>query len=477
MNNIIDIYKAQGFVTAFTVKGGSEYGGPCPFCGGEAGKSDRFRIFPTENNGRGRFWCRKCLENGDNAWFYSKLYRVSLTKAREILGISDFSKYKPNNKPVKKPEYEGRKLISPGEKWQERAEKVVKSAHRELLENKNQLDWLKKRGINIDSVKKFRLGYFDKTYFREREAWGFKPKHNEGGRKIKFPVQAGLIIPIIKKDKVVGIQIRLKEPYENQNYLPVQGGLNSEPTIYSRVSKGYIVVESRLDGILIAQEAGDLITVLATGSTNYYPSFDQLPDLKKAICILVSMDFDKKPQDPKDQRPGAKASKWWLDNFQRSIRWSVPEGKDPGEAFTLGLDIKKWVLAGLPPAFKVKSPSYGHCGVDIKKEGEAENFDRPKHEEKIISVPLGTHPDVRRLYQIIEKIPNKIDRKKKKICGVNIIITDESLRVEIVKWFENSNNEKCCEISALVNSSDVFEFLLKHPEEKINKDNFWMYKL
>lgn len=476
MNNVIDIYRAIGFVATVTVSGGQEYGGPCPFCGGEAGKSDRFRIFPAKNNGRGYFWCRQCNESGDNAWLYSKHHSVSLKKAREILGITDFESYKPVNTPVKKPEFKGREVLSPKEKWTIRAGKVVEYAHEQLLDNKEQLKWLAARGINLESVKKCKLGYLDTPYYREREVWGFPVKMKDG-KKIKFAVQAGLIIPLIKKGKVQRIRIRLKEPYQNQKYIPVQGGANSEPALYSRASSGYVVVESDLDGILIAQEVGDIITVLATGATGYRPTVSQMEGLKKAICILVCMDFDKKPEDPKKNRPGAEASKFWLDTFPRAERWSVPEGKDPGEAYQKGLDVRKWVLAGLPPVFKVKTPSYGFCEDNNKKREEAEEIDRPRHEEKIISGPLGTHPDIRKLYQIIEKIPNKIDRKKNKICAVNIILTDNNYKVDIVKWFEESNKEKCCEISALVFSSEVSEFLCEHPEKIINKDNFWMYQL
>ena len=35
-------------------------------------------------------------------------------------------------------------------------------------------------------------------------------------------------------------------------------------------------------------------------------------------------------------------------DYLRDNGWSVPKGKDPGEAFELGVDIKEWVRAGLP---------------------------------------------------------------------------------------------------------------------------------
>jgi hypothetical protein len=45
---------------------------------------------------------------------------------------------------------------------------------------------------------------------------------------------------------------------------------------------------------------------------------------------------------------GAKASwKWWLNHYQHARRWPCIKGKDPGEAYQNGLDIRAWTLAGL----------------------------------------------------------------------------------------------------------------------------------
>ena len=111
-------------------------------------------------------------------------------------------------------------------------------------------------------------------------------------------------------------------------------GINSD-------RKAFVVVESELDGILIARKAGSLAGVVALGNAQTKPGVNIYPHLKKALKILVSLDWDA---------AGQSYWKWWKDNFRNTKLWPVPEGKDPGEFFEIGGDIKKWIIAGLPPA-------------------------------------------------------------------------------------------------------------------------------
>ena len=100
-----------------------------------------------------------------------------------------------------------------------------------------------------------------------------------------------------------------------------------------------VIVESELDGLLIDQEAGDLVGTVALGSVGIRPDQEENELLKQADLILVSLDFDE---------AGAWAS-WnlWTRTYPKAKRWPVPVGKDPGEAFQKGLSIRAWVEAGL----------------------------------------------------------------------------------------------------------------------------------
>lgn len=100
------------------------------------------------------------------------------------------------------------------------------------------------------------------------------------------------------------------------------------------------MVESELDGLLISQEAGDMVGVIAMGSAQIRP--DQRTDkvLREADLILVALDSD--------QAGGKEAWGFWKNTYRNARRWPVPIGKDPTEAAQMGLDLRVWVKAGLP---------------------------------------------------------------------------------------------------------------------------------
>ena len=108
-----------------------------------------------------------------------------------------------------------------------------------------------------------------------------------------------------------------------------------------------MTLESEFDGIVVYQEASDLINVAIIGNTTVKPDIEIFKNLQNTDVILNAIDFDK---------PGAKASIFWNENFNQVKRWPVPEGKDPGEYFKdHGGNIRKWIIAGLPPIFKMEN--------------------------------------------------------------------------------------------------------------------------
>jgi hypothetical protein len=38
---------------------------------------------------------------------------------------------------------------------------------------------------------------------------------------------------------------------------------------------------------------------------------------------------------------------WWQKHFKQSRRWPTIKGKDPGEAYRNGINIRDWVMAGI----------------------------------------------------------------------------------------------------------------------------------
>jgi hypothetical protein len=79
--------------------------------------------------------------------------------------------------------------------------------------------------------------------------------------------------------------------------------------------------------------------------------------LQKAVRILLALDVD---QDKKDgSNPGADAWPWWERTYSQARLWPVPDGKDPDEAFALGVDLRDWISEGMPVG---KLPPAGPVG-------------------------------------------------------------------------------------------------------------------
>ena len=103
------------------------------------------------------------------------------------------------------------------------------------------------------------------------------------------------------------------------------------------VSAGRRFPES-LDGILLHNVAGDLATVFALGSAQARPDADTMKLLNDAERVLLALDTD---------RAGYTSWLWWRQHFNKAVRWPVINGKDPGEAYKNGVDLRTWIMAGL----------------------------------------------------------------------------------------------------------------------------------
>ena len=135
---------------------------------------------------------------------------------------------------------------------------------------------------------------------------------------------------------MIRIRFRIDEPKENGRYRISKGSDPSSPyPIGVAQEKPVIIVESELDAILIAQEAGDIFGVVGTGSTSSKLTASAVQYLNNKIPgILICMDNDQSGQDKAD------ILKKELSN---SVNCTIPVeyGKDPGEAWK-NMDLREW---------------------------------------------------------------------------------------------------------------------------------------
>lgn len=211
-----------------------------------------------------------------------------------------------------------------------------------------------------------------------------------------------------------------------------------------------VVTESELDAILLHHLAGDLVHCVASMTSNIRNlSRDVFDRLQEALCILVALDMDK---------AGAEGWPRWEATFPRAKRWPVPAGKDPGEAFSAGEDLRLWLQAGIPAGLRTAKPSGQPLDMPSQVEGREE---RP--------VPP---PDVLQLDALWQEIPITYTR-----------FQDESGNCVGFSWdydytWAAQHRDKVDAFLQLVDCSrDIWDWLSRNPENLITSKNFLNYNL
>ena len=336
-------------------KGGVNYFGCCPF---HDEKTPSFSVSPLKKI----FHCFGCGTGGNVITFLAKI--EGKTNGKVIYDLSKengyaLDSYTPAPLAATKKEKEQfvpSTKLSPREKWQTSAVAKVAEAHSRLIESPERLAWLAARGLNIDTVKRFKLGWIEsKRDFSPLATWGLKKIFNGKGNEKKVWLPKGYVLPQYRTgDTLSMIQVRLDELMpgnENMRYYPVKGSTVTPLVIPPTTDIPpalipWVVVESRLDAYAIAAAVGDIVGVMALGSNSARPDTEAFDLLKVSPHILNALDFDK---------AGASQRQWWADNFPESVRWPTPEGGDPGEYVEEHSgDIREWILAGLPPGLRIE---------------------------------------------------------------------------------------------------------------------------
>lgn len=320
---------------------GGEYCSPCPFC---KDGDDRFLIWPNRRNINGsymggRFDCpRHCGKKGDAITFLRELYGISYREACEKLRIE------PNNQGIKrvtKQEFKPPVANDPPELWQNKGKAFVEWCHNQLEINQEAMNLIRQRGFAVESIKRFKLGFNPKVFYRDREKWGLETETKEDGKPKKLWLPAGIVIPTFVNDRIIKIKIRRSNWQEGDKlpkYAEVSGS-KACPSVYGNSNlKVALILESELDGLLIQQEVGNLTYCVALGGSTKPLDLhtDQL--LRRTSILLFCPDFDK---------AGAVAWDRWKKKFPSIQRILTPDGKAAGDAFLAGVNLREWIEASL----------------------------------------------------------------------------------------------------------------------------------
>lgn len=371
---IEQLLQARG-IKAVKVAGthGGEYASPCPACGGR----DRFRMWPEQGEG-GTWYCRNCDKGGDSIEFLRFFDGLSFGEACKKLGLER----RTGPRPIL-PTRVKAQAFTPADKsrvpesaWSEKAGQLLAHAERQLMASQEQLAQLARRGLPRAAAESFRLGWLPgekgrDCYFRDRSAWGLPGVPGDKGKPRPLWIPAGLVVPALDDNGRV-IRLRVRRPDESRKaFSPdmkyaVITGSSMRPLLLRPQSRAFVVVEAELDAMACAyaaESAGLDVGALAVGTNLGKPDKAAHEALSGALTILVALDFDQ--PDDKGERPGAKGYAFWEQTYRRARRWPVPRGKDPGEAFALGVDLALWISSGLPPVFHLGA-AQGHVVASPK---------------------------------------------------------------------------------------------------------------
>ncbi|MFH2099417.1 MAG: primase-helicase zinc-binding domain-containing protein [Pseudomonadota bacterium] len=333
--NVLSLLESRGLapVRVSGSKGG-EFASPCPVCGGK----DRFRAWPEEGPG-GRWWCRGCGKSGDALQFLRDFEGLSFGDACRALGRKPGQvarKPPPPSRPREPRVWQPVDAVEPPDLWRQKAAAFTSWAAENLAHPKagaGAMRFLRSRGLRPETVRAAGLGWSPNNQWRPRAAWGLPEERKPDNRERKLWLPAGIVLPMVRGGAVHRVKVRLCGDRKGPRYASLSGSSMASWTLGQ--GPGWLVVESELDGLLLHQEAGDLAGVVVLGSANIRPDARTYKVLKEAPRVVVALDYDL---------AGIKESwGWWAKEMPAARIRPVPTGKDPGEAYQAGANLRAWV--------------------------------------------------------------------------------------------------------------------------------------
>lgn len=438
--NTLDLAHKKVILKKVSGTNGGEWQGPCPACGG----TDRFHVWPVQNDGNGAYWCRGCEKAGDNIQFLRDFEGMSFRAACAYLNVSIPDRPETGGsipKQREKPEFKPDQHVAPADLWQEKAGKFVDWSQNSLQKNAEAIQWLSDRGISARAADDYRLGWNSgengKDIYRARKSWGIAEAFKEDGRAKALWIPVGLVIPYI----IDGIiyRIRIRRPDGEPRYYVIPGSSMATMTI-ERQRRAFVVVESELDAIAVASN-NVMAGAVALGSVSAKPDAETYAVLQGALQVLNALDYDA---------AGAKAMAWWNEQFDNCDRWPVPQGKDPGEAYRMGISLDKWIEAGLPPALTIAGRESARKESKTATKQEKSDDNLPVADEK-----QNCPPEILELYMLLKKNP-----------GVKIINSENRFAIlRDGKYVGGRINELVYRVKV------VMDYILSHPAEEIDGRN------
>ncbi|MEK7117129.1 MAG: DNA primase [Patescibacteria group bacterium] len=326
--NIVDVVSSYIKVE----KAGINFKAKCPF---HNEKTPSFFISPTRQS----FYCFGCGEKGDIFSFVQKFEGLDFKGVLKILadraGV-ELKNFKKDERPDEK------------ENLFEIMERATNFFEKQLTENKNASEYLKKRGLTQNSIKKWRLG-FSKDEWRSLHDYlvekgfprgnmleaGLIKKTAEGNRQEKFydTFRNRIMFPIFDStDRIIAFSGRaMKEDDKTPKYLnsPETKLFYKSEVLYGfNIAKNYIrkldytvLVEGQID-LVMSHQAGVLNTVASSGTALTELHLKKMQKLSNRVIIAYDSDLS-------GEKASSRAAELALSLGMEVKIASLPKGEDP----------------------------------------------------------------------------------------------------------------------------------------------------
>lgn len=375
----------------------------CPGCGKTGSGNDKFNFWDD-----GGYKCWSCEKSGDIiSWLRGGLdvdFGMTCAEAHEYVNTDCLSSSCPHvNKcrvttggrrhpasPALPPAQGSRvdgvnmieQVIYPHDLWVDRMEKMVQKATGKIGGHPEVLEYLASRGITPEMIDRNRFGYLphDEKIPVEQLGIVFDPDGNKrvaagtvvyGKKDLWIP--GGIVMPLYHNGKLFAVDIR-RPKFNREKFLPnlkymfIKGGGVSYRVLWDGAlgtsPRAVVFIEARLCASLVYALCPDVAIVVGKDKPlprAYYERFKQAP------VILVATDNDT---------PGKEKARKLEVAFDNAYYWPVPKGKDPGEFFQQGGDVKEWIEEGIakytPADGEQYQPTPGTCSVGPVAEGADE---------------------------------------------------------------------------------------------------------
>lgn len=361
VQSIFEQYCTVSSITNDRKEGCKEFHSSCPWCGG----NDRFSFWES-----GRWSCSLrssgCGRHGSSpVWFLVDFKGLTPAQACQELGLEAGSRWKFDESMLK--------LFSlqdaPCEQWQGAGKDFVRRAARYLWTKGGEvaLAYLRSRGLDDETIKLAQLGYCPITkeghwFEQPLSDWGLTKEmvSEKIWQRGTVRIPPGIIIPWFYGDELWKIAVKRPEVEKGKgDYGQIVGSAEGLYNAGSVIPNSQVMmVEGEIDALSIVQTAGDLVSVVATGSTTKGMTDQWIGHLCMAAQVLQSFDPDP---------AGNKAANNWLRTLPNAMRYK-PLNHDCNDMLTSGMDVRAWVEQGLEIA------SQGQGEAPISQDDHLEDF-------------------------------------------------------------------------------------------------------